>query len=113
MTSHPKFPLQDTDKYEIPAERLSAPGKLLLEPLSVDVPKLNSIEESTRAQAVSETWKNERKFRLTASNFNLICHRLCNFDTLVDKLLHPKVINSRYTSHGLKYEPVALREYEK
>ena len=111
--TYPKFPLQDTDKYEIPAERLSAPGKLLLEHLSVKVPKLNSIEENTRGPAVSETWKNEPKFRLTASNFHLICYRQRNFDTLVDKLLHPKVINSRYTNHGLKYEPVSLKEYEK
>ena len=111
--TYPKFPLQHTDKYEIPAERLCAPGKLLLEHLSADVPKLNSIEENTRAQALSETWENERKFSLTASNFHLICHRQRNFDTLVDKLLHPKVINSRYTNHGQKYEPVALREHEK
>ena len=56
---YPKFPLQHTDKYEILARQLSYPDKTLLEHLSVDVQKLNSTEENTRAQAVSKTWKNE------------------------------------------------------
>jgi hypothetical protein len=58
---YPKFPLQHTDKYGIPAEQLSSPAQILLEHLSVDVQKLNNIEESTRAQGASEAWRNERK----------------------------------------------------
>ena len=108
-----KFPLQHTDKYGIPAEQLSSPAKILLEHLSVDVQKLNNIEESTRAQGASEAWRNKRKYRLTASNFHLICCRQRNMDTLVDKLLYPTAIHSRYTNHGQTYEPIALREYEK
>ena len=44
---YPKFPLQHTDKYEILARQLSYPAKTLLESLSVDVQKLNSIAENT------------------------------------------------------------------
>lgn len=32
---------------------------------------------------------------------------------LVNNLLHPKTFTSRYTNHGRKYEPVALKQYQK
>jgi len=31
----------------------------------------------------------------------------------VNSLLHPKPFTSRYTDHGIKYEPVALEQYQK
>lgn len=69
---YPKFPLQNSEQYQIPAH-LGAQKKALLEFLSVDAVKLNTIEENTREQSNSDQRKKERKYRLTSSNFKAIC----------------------------------------
>ena len=76
---------------------------------------LNDIEIKTRSQSGCPEWKQERKFRFTASNFGLIRDRKRNHESLVKNLwlINPKPFYSRYTSHGLKYEPIALEQYQK
>ena len=66
-----------------------------------------------QGQSNCQGGKDERKFRFTASNFGLICGRKRNHETLVKNLLNPKHFTSRYTNHGLKYEPIALEQYQK
>ena len=36
-----------------------------------------------------------------------------NHETLIKNLINPKSFSSRYTNHGLKYEPIALEQYQK
>jgi len=95
-------------------DEITAVEKALLEKLHVDEEKFNDIETKTRGQFNCEVWKQERKFRFTASNFGLISarkrHRKSFF---VKSLLHPKLFSSQYTNHGIKYEPVALEQYQK
>ena len=79
----------------------------------MDVDKLNKVERKTQGQSTCQEWKDEKKFWFTASNFGLIRERKRNHRTLVRNLLNPKPFSSRYTNHGLKYEPVALEQYQK
>lgn len=85
----------------------------LLKHLCAEKDKLNEIEQKTKAQSRSDDWKQEKQFRITASNFGLVMKRKRNHDSLADTLLNPKPFTSRYTDHGNKYEPVALLQYEK
>ena len=71
------------------------------------------LKNKTTAQADSEAWKNERKYRITASNFGLIMNRKRNHSIPLQNMLHPKPFSSRHTAHRKKYESVALMQYEK
>ena len=101
----PQLPINDVGEFQYPYE-IGELEKKLLERLTVDKCKLNEIESKTTDQADSETWKNERKFRFTASNFGLIMNRRRNHSTLVQNMLHPKPLSFGHTAHGKKYESV-------
>ena len=111
---YPKFPIENsgTNNFTIPPGLDQSETKLL-ESLIVKLDKLNDIERTSQAQSESDDWKKERLFRFTASNFGLISNRKRHHDTLVNNILHPKPFVSRYTLHGNKYEPVAIRQYQK
>jgi len=109
---YPAFPLQKTNEFQKPGD-LDENQENLFNHLVVDEAKLNKIEKETREQSSSNEWKTERRFRLTASNFQTIGRRKRNFDTLTNNLLNPKEVNNRYTLHGNKYEQIALQQYEK
>ena len=110
--TYARFPLSAMDTFVIP-DNLNDAEKAFLQTLEVDENSINSIESTTREQSNSERWKNERKYRFTASRFQLISKRQRNHDKFAAELISPKPFSSRYVEHGLKYEPVALREYEK
>ena len=110
--TYPRFPLSAMDTFDIP-DNLDDAEKALIQTLEVDENSINSIESATREQSNSECWKNERKYRFTASRFQLISKRQRNHDKFAAELIHPKSFSSRHVEHGLKYEPIALREYEK
>ena len=75
LTPFPRFPLRaSNEQFQIPAE-ISGDERCLLEKIQVDVDKLNEIERKTREQSNCQEWKDERKFRFTASNFGLIKER--------------------------------------
>ena len=54
-----------------------------------------------------------KKIPIYSSNFGLIRDRKRNHESLVKNLINPKPFSSRYTTHGLKYEPIALEKYQK
>ena len=113
ITVFPRFPLDQSNKqFEISGD-ISGDEKSLLEKILVDDDKVNEIEIRTRGQSNCQEWKDERKFRFTASNFGLIRDRKRNHETLVKNLRNPKPFTSRYTNHGLKYEAIALEQYQK
>ena len=110
---YPSFPLDDFNGcLEVP-ESLSDKERELLNKLKVDVIGANSLEQKTQDQADCEEWKRERKLRFTASNFGKIVRRQRNHDKFVKDLLAQKEFTSAAVDHGKKYEPVALKEYEK
>ncbi|XP_022793283.1 uncharacterized protein LOC111332254 [Stylophora pistillata] len=78
---------------------------------TVDDTKTQRIEEQTRTQSESQTWKDERKFRITASDFHRVKIRKRNHGKLSQDMLSLKSFSTESTKHGLKYESTALREY--
>ena len=97
----------------LPPQELSTEEAALLLHLSVDEDKVNTIEASTREQSESEIWKKERTYRFTSSSFQLIAKRQRNHAAFAHSIMHPKPFTSKYVAHGMKYEPLALQEYEK
>lgn len=43
----------------------------------------------------------------------MIAKRQRNHESFVQSIMHPKPVTSTYVAHGIKYEPIALQEYEK
>ena len=109
--SYPRFPLRPTTDYVLP-DNLDVSDEALINSLVVDE-MVNSIESATRDQFQSQRWKEERRFRLTSSKFDLIVKRKRNFEKFATDLINPKEFTSRYVAHGIKNEPVALEAYEK
>ena len=85
----------------------------LLDSLTVNLIEATSLEEKTRGQSESEEWVKERKLRFNASNFGKIVRRQRNHEKFVQGLLAQKPISTAALEHGKKYEPVAVKEYEK
>ena len=94
-------------------DNLSEDGKRLLKALQIEEDEINQIQAETRDQAESDKWTEEHKFRFTASKFHLISKRQRNHKNFAETLINPKSVTSKYLEHGKKFEPVALREYEK
>lgn len=60
----------------------------------MDETVINNIEEATRDQSSSGQCKKERKFRFTASKFDLISKRQRNHEKFSADLINPKPITS-------------------
>jgi len=72
----------------------------------VDETIINNIESATREQAKSQQWREERKFRLTSSRFDLIVKPKRNFEKFVMELINPKQFTTRHVEHGVKNEKI-------
>ena len=110
--TYPRFPLRDINEMA-PPDNLSANENKLIQSLKLEEYELNDLETQTKNQAECTNWKDERKFRFTASQFHLIFRLQRNHDTFVEQLINPKSATSKQLKHGKKFESVALREYEK
>lgn len=109
----PRFPLVNLNSnMQIPSD-ISDDERLLIDRLQVDETDINKIEMETRKQSDCPKWKDERKYRFTASNFHLISRRQRNHDSFAESILNPKAFSSKYVIHGKKFEPVALAQYHK
>ncbi|XP_066021691.1 uncharacterized protein [Pocillopora verrucosa] len=104
INAYPRFPLNTATEEFVMPDEIAAVEKALLEKLCVDEEKINDFETKTRGQSNCEEWKQERKFRFTASNFGLISARKRNHESFVNSLLHPKPFSSRYTSDIYAYQ---------
>ena len=111
--SFPSFPLDDCCGSFLTPDHLSDKEKELLRNLTVNVIEANKMEEKTRDQADCEEWMRQRKFRFTASNFGKISRGQRSHTKFMEDLLAQKAFSSAAVEHGKKYEPVALKEYEK
>ena len=112
LFTYPRFPLVPSGDFVCP-DNLDATERALMSSLAVDETAINNIESSARDQFQSQQWKEERKFRLTASKFDLIVKRKRNFEKFAAELINLKPFTSRYVEHGIKYEPVAIEAYER
>ena len=112
LTHYPRFPLTNEQEMVLPRVLTDAENNLLSS-LNVDEEKIYELESSTREQTGSDMWKKERTYRFTASSFQMIAKRQRNHATFAQTIMHPKPFSSKYVAHGIKYEPVALQEYQK
>ena len=71
------------------------------------------LEKETREQSNSFKWREERKWRLTASNFGQICKATESRDLalLCKTLYDPPLLNNAAVNHGKTYETVALKKF--
>ena len=69
-----RFPLRDIDSIVIP-NNLCENNQKFLQSLTLDEDEINEVETQTRKQAECSKWKEERKFRFTASQYHLISKR--------------------------------------
>ncbi|RMX44485.1 hypothetical protein pdam_00006076 [Pocillopora damicornis] len=74
INSYPRFPLKDSIPRAYP-DTVPREERTFLTSLEVDENQINDIELETRDQASSDQWKEQRKFRFTASRFHLISRR--------------------------------------
>lgn len=113
--SYPSLPLDDLNDdfvLDLPDDLDMLQNKLLDE-LKVTMLDANKIEENTRDQHGCNAWTEERRYRFTASNFGKVSRRKRNHEKFCNDMLDAKPFRSASTDHGIKYEAVALREYEK
>lgn len=70
------------------------------------------IECRTRGQSSTHEWKEERRKRLTASNFGRICKMRASTScsSLVQSIRYPTFVGTTGTKWGLEHEHVALAE---
>ncbi|KAL9964687.1 hypothetical protein ACROYT_G028362 [Oculina patagonica] len=94
-------------------DNLCENDKQLLQSLNLEEDEINELETQTRKQADCEKWKEERKFRFTASQFHLISKRQRNHGYFAEQLINPTPVSLKYLEQGQKFEPVVLMEYEK
>ena len=112
LAQYPRFPLTNEAEMVIPRVVTDAEENLLSS-LSVDEEKIHKIENSTIEQSASDMWRKERTYRFTASKFQAITKRQRNHGSFAESIMHPKPFSSKYVAHGIKYEPIALQEYQK
>ncbi|CAG9763584.1 unnamed protein product [Ceutorhynchus assimilis] len=76
---------------------------------------IKTIEVLTRQQQNSDLWYLERRKRLTASMFGVVCRRrpTTGCKSLVQSILYPKKFYSAACDYGNKYESVARNALEK
>ena len=71
-----------------------------------------NIEQSTRKQSESPQWMEERKKRITSSNFHLVAKRKKEVTpAFLNALFNPKPFTSVYTSYGTSTEKEAKTVY--
>ena len=68
-------------------------------------------ELQTRERSSAPDWHRLRKHRLTASHFKEICFRKQNFDSLSQRLINGKIINTASVRHGIIHEEEAAQAY--
>ena len=109
----------DTDKtpdsYELPTlEKVKEKSRLFKNTLKLSPERIREIEHKTKDQQLCELWYFARRYRLTASNFGLVYHRLPTTppDALVLRLLGVKTFSySEATEWGKRNEENALKQY--
>lgn len=91
---------------------IKATGDEFVEALKVDA---SSVEVATRLQSKSVRWHDERKYRVTASNFGVVCKRRAPNPPLVRRLLYATTIDMTTAAleWGRSHEEEARMEYEK
>lgn len=87
-------------------------GQQLVASLSVTREEQNEIEVATRGQSGNPRWMEERRYRLTASNYGKVGKRHAPPAPLVREMLYGVPPRGLALSWGTDHEPVAIQAYE-
>ncbi|KAI4465290.1 exonuclease phage-type/recb c-terminal domain-containing protein [Holotrichia oblita] len=79
--------------------------------LGVTKEKQEELEIATRGQRLNNRWKQERKYRLTASRFGEICKRKVRHGKLVESMLYSVNGPFKALEWGVLNEPIAVKHY--
>ena len=105
-----KDSLQDTE--DVSGDQLK---KLCDEYMDTEITGSNikEIEIKTQQQSFSSIWTEERRKRITSSNFGDVVRRNVSSKVapLVKRLLYSNFSGNRYTRRGLQQESVSIKEY--
>jgi len=73
-----------------------------------------NLERLTVGQHTNATWNKQHTLRITSSQFGVICKATSRKDLgrLADQLVSPRPFSSRAVQHGLKYEAIAVQQFE-
>ncbi|CAG9769732.1 unnamed protein product [Ceutorhynchus assimilis] len=105
------LPLDDKEMVDILIS-LAPVHHASLQPISME--QAAEIEKKTRTQNQNDLWKDLRKFRFTASKFGFVCRRkLFNDEFIKPFVCPPDISRLKTVAHGLKNEPIAIREFLK
>jgi YqaJ-like viral recombinase domain len=101
------------EKPDMPDEEIRAGGERTLALLTVTLIEQQLIEKETRGQASNSRWFEERRQRLTASNFGEVCKRRAPPGPLVKRILYSVNFTSAAIEWGKEHESTAITAYEK
>lgn len=87
--------------------------KQILEDIKVDEKSQKEIAERTAEQSSSDYWYQQRRVRLTGSNFGKICKRKSKFEKLAEDISSSKIVTAPALEYGHTNEPFAREAYEK
>ena len=104
----PDFKLRTLSR---PSIVLNEREQLFYESLSITNDEALKYELQTREQSSAPDWHRLRKHRLTASHFKEICSSKQNFDSLSQRLINGKIINTASVRHGIIHEEEAAQAY--
>ena len=83
----------------------------MYEGLSCSLTEASDYELSNRKQSACPEWQKLREARLTASKFKQICSRRKDFETLAQRLITGKTLQTSLMRRGLELEPTAAEVY--
>ena len=108
----PRLPLKVSDTFKGSTD-ITAEEQTSLQDITVTVDELNKIEQATRGQSNSDEYEQQRKLRITTSNFARTTNRKRQHEFLAKEFFEGKSFTFKYTTHGLEYESTALDQYKK
>ena len=104
---HTEFPQQTNNIYHIFATQQ-------WDDLKITHQEATEIERSTQAQSTSKKWHEERKIRITASNFGRIIKRQAPItEKFLFNIFRAKPFIATSTSYGICHEKIAKQMYLK
>ena len=81
--------------------------------LKLNGEECDAVERLTRGQGKNVNWQEERKTRITASNFGEVTS--LRPDTPIrgplKRIMYPPILRNKYVTWGIKHEPAARRKY--
>jgi hypothetical protein len=95
------------------SELATATDQYLSHHVTVTSSQISKLENDTRSQASCPLWMEERRKRLTASNFGEVMRKVPTRPVarMVERLLYSSFRGNRYTRKGLTEERTTIQEY--